>query len=391
MIDGGASGGDGAGPGIMLAAGEASGDVHGATLCRALTDLAPGWRLYGMGGARMAAAGMEVMVDVTPHAVVGGSEAIGRIPVLYRAYKRMLDVLTARPRPRALVLIDFPEFNFRLARAAHEAGIPVVYFVPPQIWAWRGRRMRTIRRLITRVLAVFPFEVELYRGAGVDVEFVGHPLVDSLADAPSRSEARRKLGLDAGSVVLGLLPGSRVREIERLLPSMRGAAGHVARADPEVRCILGLAPTLGRPVVERGLGGGLRVDVVEGGAHAVMAASDLVLVASGTASLETALIGTPMIICYRVSNLSARLLLLSIKVPWIGLPNIVLGRTVAPELYQEKATGFRIGREAVRLLDDPGARAAQRAAFAELRGAFGPPGVGLRAARAVLRVAGGPV
>lgn len=388
MIGGGVSGGDGAGPSIMLAAGEASGDVHGATLCRALADLAPGWRLYGMGGARMAAAGVQVIVDVTSHAVVGGSEAIGRIPVVYRAYRRMLDVLTSGPRPRALVLIDFPEVNFRLARAAHGVGVPVVYFIPPQIWAWRGSRLRTIRRLITRVLAVFPFEVELYRGAGVDVEFVGHPLVDGLAEAPSPSEARRKLGLDPGSLVLGLLPGSRVREIERLLPSMRDAAGRVARAHPEMRCILGLAPTLDRAVVEHGLGGGLRVDVVEGGAHAVMAASDLALVASGTASLETALIGTPMIICYRVSNVSARLLLLSIRIPWIGLPNIVLGRTAVPELFQEKATGFRIGREALRLLDDPGALAAQRAAFGDLRGAFGPPGVGLRAARSVLDVAG---
>jgi lipid-A-disaccharide synthase len=388
MTGGGASLRDGARPGIMLAAGEASGDVHGATLCRALADLAPEWRLYGMGGARMAAAGMEVMVDVTSQAVVGGSEAIARIPALYRAYRRMRELLAAPPRPRALVLIDFPEFNFRLARAAHAAGVPVVYFIPPQIWAWRGGRMRTIRRLIARVLAVFPFEVPMYREAGVDVEYVGHPLVDALTEAPSRSEARHKLGLDPGSLVLGLLPGSRVREIERLLPSMRAAAAHVARSHPDVRCVLGLAPTLDRATVERGLEPGLPIDVVEGGAHAVMAASDLVLVASGTASLETALIGTPMVICYRVSNVSARVLLLSIKIPWIGLPNIILGRTAVPELYQEKATAARIGREAQRLLDDPDARVAQRAAFAELRGAFGPPGVGHRAARSVLDVAG---
>ncbi len=379
---------DGAGPGIMLAAGEASGDVHGATLCRALADLAPRWRLYGMGGPRMAAAGMRVMVDVTSQAVVGWSEAIGRLPILYLAYRRMLALLAAPPRPRALVLIDFPEFNVRLARAARAAGVPVVYFIPPQIWAWRGGRMRTIRRLITRVLAVFPFEVPLYREAGVDVQYVGHPLVDSLAEAPSRSEARRKLGLDPAGLVLGLLPGSRVREIERLLSPMRDAAEQVARSHPDVRCVLGLAPTLDRAIVERGLRPGLPIDLVEGGAHAVMAASDLVLVASGTASLETALIGTPMVICYRVSNVSARLLLLSIKTPWIGLPNIVLGRTAVPELYQEKATGGRIGREALRLLDHPEALAAQRAAFAELRGAFGPPGVGQRAARSVLHVAG---
>jgi lipid-A-disaccharide synthase len=380
--------GDGSTPGIMLAAGEASGDLHGATLCRGLAELAPGWRLYGMGGTRMAAAGMQVIVDVTPHAVVGGSEAVGRIPALYRAYRRLARLLREAPRPRALVLIDFPEFNFRLAREARRAGVPVVYFIPPQLWAWRPGRLRTMGRLVTRVLAVFPFEVPLYERAGVPVKFVGHPLVDSVAGAPSRAAARHQLGLKADGLVLGLLPGSRRREIERLLPAMRDAAAEVARAHPDAQCVLAAAPTIPRAMLERRLRGGPRIDVVEDGAYAVMAAADLLLVASGTASLEAALLGTPMIICYRVSNATARLLLLFIRIPWIGLPNIVLGRTVVPELYQHHATGPRIAREALRLLGDPALLASQRAAFGELRGVFGSPGVGMRAARAVLRVAG---
>lgn len=375
-------------PAIMLAAGEASGDLHGAALCRGLAALAPGCRLFGMGGAHMAEAGMEVVVDVTAHAVVGGSEAFDRVPMLYRAYRRLAALLAAPPRPRALVLIDFPEFNLRLARAAGRAGVPVVYFIPPQIWAWRAGRIRTIGKRVARVLAVFPFEVPLYRAAGVGVEFVGHPLVDGVSGAPPRAEARTRLGLAADDPVLGLLPGSRAREVERLLPAMRDAAVEVAGARPGTRCLLALAPTVDRATVAAALRDAPAIEVVERETHAVMAAADLLIVASGTATLEAALLGTPMVICYRVSHVSYRLFLLLMRVSWIGLPNIVLGRTVVPELYQDEVTGPRIAREALRLLADPVALATQRAAFGELPGRFGPPGVALRAARAVLQAAG---
>ncbi len=388
MNPGGGQGTDAGAPGIMLVAGEASGDAHGATLCRALAALAPGWRLFGMGGARMAEAGMRVLVDVTAHAVVGGSEAVAGLPRFYRAYRRLVDVLRSAPRPRVLVLIDFPEFNLRLARAARRAGVPVVYFIPPQVWAWRAGRVRTIARRVARVLAVFPFEVPLYHAAGVPVDFVGHPLVDSLAAAPARAEARKRLGLEEDAPVLGLLPGSRAREIERLLPAMRDAALEVRRARPEVQCVLALAPTVRREAVERVLRGVSGVTIVENDTHAVMAAADLLLSASGTATLEAALLGTPMIICYRVSHASYRLFLLLVRVSRIGLPNLTLGRTVVPELYQDSVTGPRLAGEALRLLSDPPALAAQRAAFDELRGVFGPPGVGMRAARSVLAVAG---
>ena len=214
----------------MVVAGEASGDLHGATLCRALRTLAPARRLIGMGGDRMAAAGLERLADVTAAAAIGGTEALGPIPTLLAAWRRAKAALTGPARPAALVLIDFPEFNLRLARVARRAGIPVAYFVAPQIWAWRPWRMRLIRRRVSRVLAAFPFEVALYRQAGVPVEFVGHPVLDALEGAPTREAARRRLGLGDDDLVIGVLPGSRAQEIAGTLPVLRQVAARIAAA-----------------------------------------------------------------------------------------------------------------------------------------------------------------
>jgi len=327
---------------------------------------------------------MDLLVDVTPAAVVGGSEALGRVPLLYRAYRRLRAALEGEPRPRVLVLIDFPEFNLRLARAARRASVPVVYFIPPQIWAWRGGRVKTIRRFVSLVLAVLPFEPPLYRRAGVPVQFVGHPLVDALAGAPSRAAARRELGLPEGAEVIGLLPGSRREEIERVLPVMREAIVRVAAARPVARFVLGQAPTVERSALERHLGVAPPVAILPQGAHAVMRAADVALVTSGTATLETALLGTPMVVCYRLSRLSGVLARLLIRVPWISLTNLVLGREVVPELHLAAVTPERLAEETLRLLGDPAAREAQRRAFRDLASQLGEPGVGARAAHLVL-------
>jgi lipid-A-disaccharide synthase len=370
----------------MLVAGEASGDLHGSTLARALTHLAPGCRLSGMGGRRMADVGVDLVADVTSRAVVGGSEAVGRLPELYRAYRALGSALRRR-RPAALVLIDFPEFNLRLARIAKRAGVPVVYFIPPQIWAWRAGRVETIRRLVSLVLAVFPFEPALYRRAGVPVEYVGHPVLDALAGAPTRPDARRDLGIDDEAPVLGLLPGSRREEIDRGLPVMREVARRVAARHPRVRFVLARAPTISPSALVPHLAGGPPIEVVADATYAVLRAADAALVTSGTATLEAALLGTPMVVCYRLSRVSETLGRLLVRVPWISLVNIILGRAVVPELYQGQATPERIGTEAIRLLADVDARETQRAAFAELARELGDPGVGARAARCVLDVA----
>lgn len=377
---------------IMLSAGEASGDLHGATMCRALRSLDPGVRLIGMGGPRMAAAGVEILVDPTAHAAVGTSEAIGRVPGLYRAYKILVRRLR-ETRPKAMVLIDFPEFNLRLAKQARRAGVPVVYFIPPQLWAWRRGRIRQMARRVTRVLAPFPFEKSLYEEAGVSVEFVGHPLLDVVPGDLDRMKARERLGVGERRTLVGLLPGSRRQEVGRLLPPMLDAAARLAGGDGRRCFVLALAASVDRGLVTALLArasemGGPPVEVVEGLTYEVMAGADVLLIASGTATLEAALLGAPMVVCYRVSRLTEAVARLLSRSPWISLPNIVAGRTAVPEILQDKVTGARLSFEAERLLADPVAATAQRAAFKEVRSRLGQPGVGTRAARAVLKVVG---
>jgi lipid-A-disaccharide synthase len=264
-----------------------------------------------------------------------------------------------------------------------------VYFIPPQVWAWRPGRLQTIRQRVSLVLAVFPFERALYGAAGIPVEFVGHPVLDMLPTAPTRVAARRQLGLDEDSLVIGLLPGSRSQEIERLLPVMADAVRRIVAVRPKARFVLALAPSVARASVDRYLTAAPHVEVVEDRTYAVMRASDLLLVTSGTATLEAALLGTPMVVCYRLSAVSERIASLVVRVPWVSLVNLVLGRRVVPELCRRRdATGDRLAREALRLLEAPGALEGQRQAFRELEAELGAPGVGARAARLVLDMAG---
>jgi len=377
-------------PLVMISAGEASGDLHGATVCRALTMLDPQAHVFGMGGSRMAAAGVEILVDPTAHAGVGTSEVIGRIPSLFRAYRLLVRRLRS-DRPHVLVVIDFPEFNLRLARQAKRARIPVVYFMPPQLWAWRAGRMRQMAARVTQVLAAFPFERDLYESARIPVEYVGHPLLDVVPLTLERDAARRRLGLAKERTVIGLLPGSRREEVEQLLPPMLEAATRLAASDGRRSFVLGLAPTVSRASVEdflRRTAGTPPVDIVEGLTHEVMAAADVLLIASGTATLEAALLGTAMVVCYRVSRLTEMVGRVLTRIPWISLPNIVARRSVVPEILQAEVTGVRLAAEAERLLGDPAVATAQHAAFKDLRERLGQPGVGERAARVILKIAG---
>jgi lipid-A-disaccharide synthase len=265
----------------------------------------------------------------------------------------------------------------------------VVYFIPPQVWAWRGGRVRKIRERVSLVLTAFPFECTLYRQAGVPAEFVGHPLIDTLAGAPTRAEARRRLGLTDETLVIGLLPGSRAAETERMTPLMHAAAARIAARHPGAHFVLALAPAVAAAAVEGYLAGDPPVRLVTGGTYDVMRAADLLLVTSGTATLEAALLGTPMVVCYRVSLLSEAVGALLLRVPWVSLANLVLGRGVVPEFFRRRdATPARVAAAALELLAAPRALAAQREAFAEVTAALGEPGVAPRAAQLVLAAAG---
>lgn len=373
---------------VLLVAGEPSGDLHGATLARALATLSPGLRLSGMGGPRMAAAGVRLVQGIERVAVVGVTEILTRLPALLRALWN-LERRLRETRPRVLVLIDFPDFNLRLARRARVLGIPVVYYVAPQVWAWRRGRVRAIARDVSRVLAVFPFEVGLYQEAGIPVEFVGHPLLDVLPPL-ERESARRGLA-EGDQSLIGLLPGSRREEIRRHLPLLLEAAVAIVRRFPQARFALPLAPTTDpvsvRTAAQTVAGtGGIQVSVLPGEAYRVMAAADLLLVASGTATLEAACYGTPMVVVYRLSMLSYAVGRVLVRgVSHISLPNIIAGYGAVPELIQGHATAASVARAALALLDDGVARAAQRAVLLEVRSRLGHAGAGERAARAVLR------
>jgi lipid-A-disaccharide synthase len=367
-----------------MVAGEASGDLHGATLARALLTLAPQLRLAGMGGARMAAEGVRLLQRAERVTVVGGTEAFGRLPALWRAFRALRTELREH-RPGVLVLIDFPEFNMRLARAARRLGVPVVYFIAPQVWAWRRGRVRAMARDVSRVLAIFPFEVSVYEEAGVPVEFIGHPLLDVLP-ALHRDASRAGLAAEDETLV-GLLPGSRDAVVRRHLPVLLQAARRIAGRHPRTRFALATAPaTPVPPVMAEVRAARVPIQVVPGEANRVMAAADLLLVASGTATLEGACYGTPMVVLYRLSALSHALARMLVRgVSHISLPNIVAGREIVPELIQGRATPDGVAAAALAILTDESTRTAQRLALLEVRTRLGEAGAGLRAARAVLR------
>lgn len=321
-------------PRVLLVAGEASGDMHGGDLVQALRTLVPRVEVRGIGGPRLRAAGMETIVDAASIATMGFLEARERLGAVVRAYRTMRSLLRTDP-PDLLVLIDFAEFNLALAGVAHRRGVPVLYYISPQVWAWRRRRIRKIARRVDRLAVVFPFEAALYAGTGARAEFVGHPLLDRVRPTRPRAETLARHGLDPTKRLIALLPGSRVKEMHLILPAMADAAARlVARGDTQ--CALALADTLSHADIAATMRGRpLPATVVEGDTYDLVHASEIALVASGTATLETALLERPMVIVYRVAPLTFALARRLVSVPFIGMPNLIAGRQVVPELVQE--------------------------------------------------------
>lgn len=367
---------------LLIVAGESSGDLHGAALARELLQREPTLDLLGVGGEKMRTAGVRNVGDVTAYAAVGLVEPLRNLMRFTELYRRLISVLR-RERPDAVVLIDFPEFNLRFAERVKDAGIPLVYYISPQVWAWRPWRIHRIVELVDRMVVFFDFERELYAGHGQDVTWVGHPLVDLLAEAPSGGDLRRDLGIGADGLLVGLLPGSRVKEVERLMPVMAGGAALMLRQRPDARFVVGCAPNIDPGWLRRFLPGDLPIDVVADRTYDVMRSSTLLLVASGTATLEAAVFGTPMVMMYRLAWLSYLVARLLVQIRSYSLVNIVARKAVIPELIQYDATPARVAAEALAMLEG-GRLEAIRRELADVRNRLGAPGASGRAADAVL-------
>lgn len=362
---------------IFLVAGETSGDIHGANLVRALLRQDPALTCEGLGGWRMEAAGMTLRHDLAGEAIMGFTEVVKHILPIRRLF---LDTLAhlRETRPGALVLIDYPGFNIRLAREAHALGIPVIYYISPQVWAWKKGRIHTIAGCVRRMLVIFPFEEALYQQVHVDVRYVGHPLLDHIA----QYEPTRRFD---GDPVIGLLPGSRLQEIERLTPVMIATARGILEKHPRARFVTP-AISEARAARIRALAGDFPLEVIVGGMYDVLSAARFCLVASGTATLETALFGVPLLILYKVGTMNYWLARLLVDIRFIGIVNILAERGVVPEFIQHDARPERILPRALDLIDDTPARAAMREDLQAVRQLLGGPGASDRAAEAVLDI-----
>jgi lipid-A-disaccharide synthase len=370
---------------LLLSCAEASGDLYAGALTRALREQEPALTIGGLGGPHFQAAGGELIADYRGIAVTGLTEALSKVPEVLAVRKRLLASARAA-RPDALVVIDSPDFNFRLAPAVKRLGIPVVYYISPQIWAWRQGRINDIRRFADLVLVIFPFEEDLYRKHGIPVEFVGHPLVDLVATTSSRDVFLRGRGLTPSAPAVALLPGSRPNEVARILPVITSAASQIRREVPDVQFLVARAPHL-KDELFLGVRALPATAVVEGDTDTVLASADVAVTASGTATVQTALHDTPMVIVYRVSPISYQVLRRLVRVDAIGMVNIIAGEKIVPELVQDAFTPEAVAREAVSLLTNQDRAARMRDGLARVRASLGGPGASGRAAQAILRIA----
>jgi lipid-A-disaccharide synthase len=369
----------------MISCGEPSGDVYAAALAAEILRLDPSARITGFGGDRLAAAGATLVENFSGLSVTGLLEVVRLLPRTYATYRRLVADAEAS-RPDVFVAIDFPDFNFILARALKRRGIPVVYYIGPQLWAWRSGRMHTMRRLADRVLVIFPFEEPIYRAAGVPVEWVGHPLFDVEPARQPRDTFLRAYGLDPSRPVLALLPGSRANELREILPGLSQAAALVRARVPGVQFVVARAPHLRDELFEslRVLGD---VVTIEGRTDDILAAADAAMVASGTVTVQAALHECPMVVVYRLSPLTYRVGKPFVRVDMYAMVNLVAGRRVVTELIQDDFTTVASADEAIRLLTDSAYTQRMKADLREVREKLGGPGASRRAAQAVLGIA----
>jgi lipid-A-disaccharide synthase len=348
---------------ILVSSGEASGDFYASLVVEELRRIYPDAEFFGCTGPRLRAAGVRTVVDAASLAVVGLFEVIADIPRIYGEYRKLL-AAARQEQPDLALLTDAPDFHLRIARRLHRQGVPVVYLVAPQVWAWRKGRLPGMRRTIRRLLCIFPFEEEFFRRAGIDTTFIGHPLAGRVHPSMSREDYLMKHRLDPTRPLIAVLPGSRRGEAARHLPPLMDAVERINR-ERAVNVVLPASATTGAAFFEQRIGNS-PVKVIEGASWDAMAHCDLALAASGTVTVEAALLNAPMVTFYRVTPLTYRLGKMLVDVPFYSMVNLIAGRPLVPELIQDEMTGERLAAESLRLLSDTAARDAQRAGLADV-------------------------
>jgi len=369
-------------PKILLVTGEASGDLHGANLARALRQLCPGVELIGVGGQKMLEAGVRLL----PHVDRVDAMGVPGIRQLVKGWKtlRTLTQYIRREPLDAIVLIDSPGLNLRLAKAVAGTSSPIIYYIAPQVWAWGKRRLALMRRTVKLVLAILPFEEAFFRNAGLVCHFVGHPLLDDLASSSDTIQDRADLGLNPDDLVIGLLPGSREQEVRDILPTLVGAVQELRKQTPTLQVVLAQADSVSDALLQHILPKSDFVRVIKGKPNAVIAASDLLLIASGTATLQAALIGTPMVIVYRTAPLTYQIAKRLVTIPYVGLVNILADQEVVPELLQDRMTSENIAYEARQILENPERQRTMQEVFQQIGTSLGGAGASQRAAELIL-------
>lgn len=371
---------------ILISAGEASGDIHAAAVTAAIKKIDSSAEVFGMGGDSLRNAGGEVLFDIKDHGVMGFVEVLKKLPDLFKLRDDFEKVMDER-KPDCLITVDYPGFNMKLAKLAHDKGIPVVSYIAPSAWAWHKSRAKKVAKIVDKVACIFPFEYDVYKEAGAYVEFVGHPLVDIVKPSMTKEEAMAFAGKEEGKKLILLMPGSRLMEIEKMLPTLLEAAKIIKKQLPEVSFVMPRAGTIPISLLEEKIqASGLDVKITEGNNYDLFSVADLALATSGTVTLEAALCGLGSVIVYKTNPVTYFIAKLLVNIPHIGLPNIVAAKSVVPELIQNDFTPAKVAQEALALLESE-RNAKMKEDLAYVKERLGKPGAVGRVAELVLKIA----
>ena len=368
---------------LIIVAGEASGDAHAACLVDAIKHLNPNITFSGLGGEQMASSGVKLYADLTKIAVIGFIEVLKH----YSEFKKLFDLILVKAREtnaKAVILVDYPGFNLKLAKKLKKMGIKVIYYISPQVWAWNEKRVELIKNVVDKMIVLFEFEKEFYAKKGLDVVYVGHPLVDEAKANETRDSVMEETGLEKSKKTIALLPGSRQKEITRLLPVMINAAKNLYQKNQDLQFLILKASTISDNLLNKYLSKDFPIKILNNRSYDGINASDFCLVASGTATLEVAIFDKPMVVIYKTSFLTWALAKLLIKIPYIGLVNVVAQKKVVPECVQLDATEIKIVSETISILSDPIKTKSIKSDLTKVKNALGAPGASMRAAKEIL-------